>query len=446
MHEISETDLFYNIGHVSSKRPRSDSSYSTNTTLTASESIAFRKTQDSDNDFVFDTDSTSLIDDFMDEFIQYDHKRQSPWVTEGAPEKPFLSADAYLLSVQMTRQVSDFEDLPLRLQFDQGHLFPEIYFCFRTQFSAISIQHRQYCKRTAAGFKGCFIGKEEDIEAMLSAMDSEFSHAFMRCLDPSDEALMDLASNWFLSKSGVEQKFLPALIKVANPYHALVRGNELTIKAIGGDVEPLIISLRAAHRSDNDIWMQICPLLLKHCRTHEQLMEFEEEMKAAMQNKGKIVEDMRDFVTILISKGLFFKNSKDAKKAALIPAQAVLTPKTSIVPKQPKNFPQKVNKKKEQRIKPDGSMWLPKKEYYKQRNMLRRAAQEDKNHTYPRRDSNHTYPRRDNNDREFQPSNGAATSGITKPPTDRLSLNRFLEDQFISGHVPHTNAGFKPEN
>lgn len=75
MHEISETDLFYNIGHVSSKRPRSDSSYSTNTTLTASESIAFRKTQDSDNDFVFDTDSTSLIDDFMDEFIQYDHKR-----------------------------------------------------------------------------------------------------------------------------------------------------------------------------------------------------------------------------------------------------------------------------------------------------------------------------------------------------------------------------------
>ncbi|KAJ8139357.1 hypothetical protein OY671_007431, partial [Metschnikowia pulcherrima] len=328
---------------------------------------------DVDDDGQDDIEATPSMDDFMDQVLLLNHKRQSPWTERDAPSCATFVASQVVS--QQVMQPSAFTAtfgklIPEKIKLEKAYEFPSIYLEFRQKFASCSQLHKQYCMRTLDGFKKCFEGTSDEINKVVIWMNSEFDRAFRYCLDETDLSLMEIANTRTLSREVVERKFFPKLVQSAEPVYAFVRESELTVKALNGDVAPLVNFYKSWKISDNDIWMRLCPLLVRQCQTHENLMTFQEELKKHMGRTGKIVGDTQSFVTSITRKKIFSKksgnSSKQSESDAAIPAKS--TSSSTNEATATSGLTNSTERKlADTRSRRNGKPWLPRAEYVKKK-------------------------------------------------------------------------------
>ncbi|KAM9916980.1 hypothetical protein OXX59_009649, partial [Metschnikowia pulcherrima] len=229
------------------------------------------------------------FDNIIDQALLVDLKKESPWITHGAPDAPKFIAAYYASFLWEQWTPPSYDDwLPEKFHYEKAHMIPELYFIFREKFASQGEIHYEYIKRSLDGFKKCFHGSEEHINSII-------------CV-----SIKTALGN--PGKYDVEQSTIPEVLKFYSPMKAYAHDNELMRKAIGGDVEPLVVAMQASKRSYHDIWNHICSLLLAIDRNPAELVTFERLMERYRSRSISVKIDLRHFVAAL-SEHNFFGNT-----------------------------------------------------------------------------------------------------------------------------------------
>ncbi|KAF8002303.1 hypothetical protein HF325_003268 [Metschnikowia pulcherrima] len=320
------------------------------------------------------------FDNIIDQALLVDLKKESPWIAHGAPDAPKFIAAYYASSLWEQWTPPSYDDwLPEKFHYEKAHMIPELYFIFREKFASQGEIHYEYIKRSLDGFRKCFHGSEEHINSIICGLNMQFDLSFRLCIDKSDEFIKTALGN--PGKYDVEQSTIPEVLKFYLPMKAYVHENELMRRAIGGDVEPLVVAMQASKRSYHDIWNHICSLLLAIDRDPTELVTFERLMERYRSRSISVKIDLRHFVAALLEHNFFGKTFR--KSPPTKPGNSngqPITDKSSQKNGGNSNEHPTINKPfqsghsgkktaskvgKPIKFKPNGEPFLPRKEYVK---------------------------------------------------------------------------------
>ncbi|GEQ69611.1 hypothetical protein JCM33374_g3284 [Metschnikowia sp. JCM 33374] len=256
----------------------------------------------------------------LDRFKVFSVEQQCHWNFGETTKHPLKTSLYYKLEPLTSEELDTYT--PYNMSWHHAALFPEWYFHLLRNFANRSEYHKHYCLTPRRDFGNLLIGSDQEKTALLTALDTDFSHAF-------NVRLGDLFSTMFhdrvLTREVVETEIVKIFADMASPPAYLIRNDRLAEKVSVGNIQPQVDFLMAFDYSEKDIWMTICGLLLKNIVNSELLLTFEEISETFISAKKYSVSDVYDFVQLVDSKGL-------------IPSKAGAIPKpraSSYVPKRP---------------------------------------------------------------------------------------------------------------
>ncbi|KAM9913599.1 hypothetical protein OXX69_001437 [Metschnikowia pulcherrima] len=250
---------------------------------------------------------TETFSDLMSKFSIISPSSDLTWKQKETPAEYSFDATSFVSQQVMGPVKRDSELTDYKLERDKTQLFPDFYYQFVKNFSKESCVNAAYCDRDVAAFKATFEGSENDIRRVVAHVKNDFATAFRQSLGESFDEEYETT---FFDRYYVENQFVKKMIELKEWPAIGIRQNAVIGKALSGDVKPYVWFLKAYNSTDEEIWAQVYPLLIKGCSTRQDVKTFQKNMEKLQAKDGNIIDNMKEFVECLESKDLFSKRQQ----------------------------------------------------------------------------------------------------------------------------------------